>query len=344
MIKKRAAFFILLAVAALMLPFSGATKSVYAKAKNANDIKELQKIISIQKHKDAKVSSNLGNKIQYKWDKQTGRLKAINWKKKNLKGKINFNSFKGLKYIDISKNSIKSIKIGKVKNLKELDCSYNKISELNLKKHSKLYSLFCSHNRLTKLETDSSMQELSEIFCSNNKITSLRIEGLAMLETLSCSNNKMKELKLNELGDIAIYCAHNELKSLDLSNVSVTLLNCSYNKFETLDFKNAGYVDCSFNNITKLEGNFVNLRTLRCNHNKLKSLEITQPCDYLEEVWCQENDITDINFSGIESIKNVVCDKKVNLNGLIKNAVVKRKQIVWEWINNQASGFAIGRV
>lgn len=326
--------------------FAGTSKSVYAKAKNINDVKALQKIITVQKAKGSKVSANLNNKKQYKWNKKTGRLQGINWRKKKLKGKISFNKLRGLKNIDISNNKVTKIHIDKLtkfevlncsknkltkinvkqnKELAALDCSNNKLKKLNVLKHKKLEVLDCSHNRLEKLKFDKSMQELFELDCSYNKISSLYIDGLDMLEIFDCSHNNMKKLVLKNLGDIYVYCGYNKLEVLNFSKVNVVGLYCPHNKLESLDTYAASFINCSYNSIKEFKGNLSNLQSLRCDHNQLTHLNIDKLCDELDELYCQNNNITLLDFTGAKNIKKVVCDKNVELIKIPKMANVIRK-------------------
>ena len=81
----------------LLCMFTATSKNIYAQSKDSNDVKAIQSIITIQRNKGAKVSTNLDNKRQYKWSKKTGRLREINWYKKGLKGNINFNKLTELR-------------------------------------------------------------------------------------------------------------------------------------------------------------------------------------------------------------------------------------------------------
>lgn len=83
----------------------GNIKNIYAQSKDSNDVKAIQSIITIQRNKGAKVSTNLDNKRQYKWSKKTGRLREINWYKKGLKGNINFNKLTELRYINVKETA-----------------------------------------------------------------------------------------------------------------------------------------------------------------------------------------------------------------------------------------------
>ena len=102
--------------------YAYAQSNVHAQEKDINDVKAIQKIITIQRNKGAKVSAKLDNKKQYKWSKKTGRLREINWYKKGLKGKINFNKLIELRYINVKRNNLKNIDINKLKNLDVLMC------------------------------------------------------------------------------------------------------------------------------------------------------------------------------------------------------------------------------
>ena len=106
----------------LLCMFTATSKNVHAQEKDINDVKAIQKIITIQRNKGAKVSAKLDNKKQYKWSKKTGRLREINWYKKGLKGKINFNKLIELRYINVKRNNLKNIDINKLKNLDVLMC------------------------------------------------------------------------------------------------------------------------------------------------------------------------------------------------------------------------------
>lgn len=119
---KKAPITIILSLMILFGVFTATSNNAYAQSKDINDVKAIQKIITIQRNKGAKVSAKLDNKKQYKWSKKTGRLREINWYKKGLKGKINFNKLIELRYINVKRNNLKNIDINKLKNLDVLMC------------------------------------------------------------------------------------------------------------------------------------------------------------------------------------------------------------------------------
>ena len=129
---------IILSLMILFGVFTATSKNIYAQSKDSNDVKAIQSIITIQRNKGAKVSTNLDNKRQYKWSKKTGRLREINWYKKGLKGNINFNKLTELRYINVKRNSLKNISLNKVEKLKILMCQKNKLNKLYIKENKKL--------------------------------------------------------------------------------------------------------------------------------------------------------------------------------------------------------------
>ncbi|MCR5736941.1 MAG: hypothetical protein K6G64_04750 [Eubacterium sp.] len=283
-----------------------ATQGVSAKTKNSKDIRNLQKIISVQKKRGAKISSDINNKKQYGWNKKTGRLERITWKKKKLKGKISFNSLSGLEAINVCDNKITKISVDKVKKLSEFDCSYNKITKISVNK----------------------LKNLSELDCSYNKISALHIEGVEMLEFFSCNNNGMKTLELKNLGYIRVDCSHNKLKSLDFEDVCLGYLWCDHNQLKQLP-KDAESVDnildCSFNKIKTLRVCSHFIWILRCDHNQLTSLTVENPSEEFSELYCQSNKLTSIDLTGQNKLEKLVCDKSLIVKGLKKGVKVKRK-------------------
>lgn len=148
---KKAPITIIFSLMILFCMFTATSKNIYAQSKDTNDVKAIRKIITIQRNKGAKVSTNLDNKKQYKWSKKTGRLREINWYKKGLKRKINFNKLIELRYINVKRNNLKNIDINKLKNLDVLMCQKNKLNKLNIKGNTKIRILNCSNNNIKKL-------------------------------------------------------------------------------------------------------------------------------------------------------------------------------------------------
>ena len=107
--------------------------------------------------------------------------------------------------------------------------------------------------------------------------------------------------------------------------MNVVGLYCPHNKLESLDTYAASFINCSYNNIKEFKGGLGNLQSLICDHNQLTYLNIDNLCDELEQVYCQNNNITLLDFTEAKNIKKVVCDKKVEVIGLSKKARVTRK-------------------
>ncbi len=122
-----------------------------AVTKNAHDVKELKKIISEKRKSGGKVSTNLENKKQYGWSRETGRLTRIIWNRKEIKGKVDVSSFKGLKKLYINGNKITGIKLGKLEMLEDLEVINNRLKRINLTKVKNLKFFICDKNNIRRL-------------------------------------------------------------------------------------------------------------------------------------------------------------------------------------------------
>ncbi len=136
----------------MLFVFGGMSIDAKAAAtKNAHDVKELKKIISEKRKSGGKVSTNLENKKQYGWSRETGRLTRIIWNRKEIKGKVDVSSFKGLKKLYINGNKITGIKLGKLEMLEDLEVINNRLKRINLTKVKNLKFFICDKNNIRRL-------------------------------------------------------------------------------------------------------------------------------------------------------------------------------------------------
>lgn len=137
----------------MLFVFGGMTVNAKAAVtKNADDVKALEKIINEKRKSGGKVSANLDNKKQYRWNPVTGRLEKIVWNVCDLKGIINFNQFSELIHLDVEGNNIRKIHLGKLEKIRILNCSYNRLKKLNVSKCTQLKNLDCSMNNIERLD------------------------------------------------------------------------------------------------------------------------------------------------------------------------------------------------
>ena len=122
-----------------------------ATTKNAHDVKALKKIISEKRKSGGKVPTNLDNKKQYGWSRETGRLTRIIWNRKEIRGKVDVSSFKGLKKLYINGNKITGIKLGKLEMLEDLEVINNRLKRINLTKVKNLKFFICDKNNIRQL-------------------------------------------------------------------------------------------------------------------------------------------------------------------------------------------------
>lgn len=275
---------------------------------NVKDVKALEKLIS--KHLYSKVSTNVNNKKQYIWSKK-GRLKAIRWNDKNLKGKISFNEFNTLTEISCKSNKLTSISIDKLISLRKLDCGYNNLKKLELGNNIKLRGLQCDNNNIKKLDLSRNIA-LFILSCNNNNLKYLDLSKNEVLYLAECNNNKIETL---ELGNNTILhkldCGNNKLKTIDVSkNTAIYYLECYNNSIEMLDLnknKELYLLNCRNNNIKELDLNQnINLSVLLCESNQLKKLDLKQNMS-LTRVMCEENQLELLDISNCSGLIFLYC-------------------------------------
>ena len=275
----------------LMILCSSSLQTNASIKKNNQDVKALNKIISTQKKRGAKVSTDIDNQKQYRWDKKTGRLSSLIWNRKKIKGKIDISSFKGLKNVYLKKNKITNIKLGKLNKLKRLWISYNKLKRINTTK----------------------IKNLKDFDCDNNNINKLNISKNVNLKILGCAHNKLTKLNLKKSKKLAMLdCGYNKLKEIDASNCKLYWgLACQNNNLKTIRLKHKS-----------------SLSFLFCQNNLLKSLNLDDIYS-IQEIKCQNNRLKEIDLTRTDQdeLYKFTCDKNVEIIGIDKRNVVETKTI-----------------
>lgn len=188
--------------------------------KNSNDVKELNKIIRIQKKRGAKVSEDIDNKKQYHWSKKTGRLVKLRWYKKNVTGKVDISNLKALKTVYLNENNITAIKFGKLKVLEDIQVINNKLKVIDISKLKKLKYFICNKNKIRKLNITVN-KKLKILGCRHNKIKKLNLKNLRKLKMLTCSNNQLENLDVSNCRlEWGLFCQDNKIKTLKLKRKS----------------------------------------------------------------------------------------------------------------------------
>ena len=241
----------------------------------------------------------------------------IRWFSLNLSGHIDLSDFKGLQYVHLHFNDIKSINVTNcplldwldlyTNDLTEIDVStnpslthlrlgYNNISTLDLSNNPLLDFLCCTSNLLETLDV-SGKNYLCTLYCVGNHLNTLLVDNCTGLETFLCDFNRLESLHVNDLPSLKIFsCSGNGMKNIQLTNcVSLEEINCSNNEISDLDFSNCEYlysIDCSKNNLSSLNlKGCTSLSSLFCDYNMLSSLNITDS-PLLSTLSCRNNYLT----------------------------------------------------
>ncbi|MCM1235697.1 MAG: hypothetical protein NC489_36850 [Ruminococcus flavefaciens] len=111
---------------------------------NASDVAALKALIAQQREQGATVSEDINNSKEYIWN--YGRLVAIDWTQRELKGSISFSSLTALRSILCDFNSLTELDVSKNTELASLYCHFNSLTKLDLSKNTKLELLGCDSN------------------------------------------------------------------------------------------------------------------------------------------------------------------------------------------------------
>ena len=225
----------------------------------------------------------------------------IRWFGLKLSGHIDLSDFKGLQYVHLHFNDIKSVKVTNcpllywmdlyTNDLTEIDVStnpdlyylrlgYNSISSLDLSNNPKLNFLCCTGNQLETLDV-SNKSGLHTLYCVGNKLSTLLVDNCIELQTFLCDINQLETLSVNNLPSLKTFsCSNNGMTEMQLINcISLEDISCYNNELSDLDFsnyENLSVINCSKNNITSINLNGCsNLTSLQCDNNLLHSLDFT---------------------------------------------------------------------
>ena len=245
---------------------------------------------------------------------QTFYFDEIRWFSLNLSGHIDLSDFKGLRYVHLHFNDIKSVKVTNcpllhwldlyTNDLQSLDVStnpvlyhlrvgYNNIPTLDLSNNPYLNFLCCTNNQLETLDV-SNKSGLHTLYCVGNNLHTLLVDNCTELETFLCDFNQLETLNVINMTNLKIFaCSGNEMKDLQLINcVSLEDISCNNNELSDLDFSDYKYlstINCSKNNITSINlKGCSNLTSLICEYNMLSTLDITDS-PLLSTLLCRNN-------------------------------------------------------
>lgn len=179
-----------------------------------------------------------------------------------------------------------------------LSCENNGITALDVSGAKGLEALYCQNNALTTLNL-TGLTKLVELDVSNNQIANLvtTSSNLSALENLNIANNNMTRFANSTFISSSasrnlqrINIAGNQFANAYFtSNTEIDFLNCAKNEFKTLTVTNNK-----------------KLSTLVFNDNQVNRFNMpTEGLPLLITFICDNNDVTTLDFSSNDSLKDI---------------------------------------
>ena len=266
--------------------------------RNKKEKKELKKLLdktSLSAKKKKKAMTHY-NKYCY-WD-GSGHLEELYLTECGMKGKVSLKSFKHLKSIDLSDNSLGSIDITNNFGLTDVNLGNNKLSRLDISNNTNLKVLDVDSNRIENINFDNN-KLLEKLHISLNPITKLDNLGVCSeLTELKVDNDKWmyregeyswqdgyleapKEYDTLEMIDVSNNLKLKTLAADDNPNLKIVMLPNS----SELDCLSVEYTGVSELDITKC----TELSRLYLFGSNVRRVVVPKP--YFKELSCNEDTV-----------------------------------------------------
>ena len=214
---------------------------------------------------------------------------------------LKFPKAEGLKYLDVSCNSLYSFDTSAYPNLETYLCNNNKYTALDVSKNTKLKTLTAYYNTNLKALDVSMLPLLESLSVGGTKLTSIDVSHNPELRLLSAfmldmaeldvtANTKLEELEVPKCKLTALDLTKNtalrrldyaedSIPALDLkANTALTYLDCTRNGIETLDLSTLAKLDtlvCPINSLAEIDlSKNPLLGKLDVSSNKLSALDL----------------------------------------------------------------------
>ena len=232
-----------------------------------------------------------------------------------------------LTHLNCTNNQLNNFNVTGCTQLLSLDCQGNSpLTEIiGLNNCTALVYLDCSNCSLSDLTAVGDMSNLQDLLVANNQLTSLDADNLSKLNTLNVANNtQMTELE----------CYSCALISLDVTGcTALDRLLCYYNDSliritGLADCTSLGHLDCEDCAITSLTGlnNLPNLREVWCRNNQLTQLMLDEKSQLkklrvsgnpdLETLYCRYCDLTFLDVTDCTGLRHFDCCDNGNLTSI----------------------------
>ena len=238
---------------------------------------------------------------------------------------------KSVKLLNISYNTISDLTgIEKFTQLENFYCHYNKIDSLDLTHNIKLKDVNCFHNQIAFLEVPPSVQRLE---CDYNMILEIDLSRNSALYLFTCTSNQLTglnlkngnnpNLQLNTRNNPNLMCIQvdNPEASLEYSNwykdlIADYALDCSTHKTKMTYVPDDNFeqtlIDLGYD-AGELNDSVPNhaiekIKTLYISHKNIADLTGIDDFISLEELYCNGNQISEINLKNNLLLTNLSCE------------------------------------
>ena len=254
--------------------------------------------------------------------------------------------------LDCENNQLKRLDVSKNTKLTFLWCSDNQLTTLDVSKNTELRGLACGDNQLTTLDV-SNNTELGRLDCDRNRLTSLDVSKNTKLDSLVCGSNQLTRLDVSKNAKLwSLDCENNQLKRLDVSkNTELEYLSCDddvavkgfaiainetrfpdpvFRKYvqENIDTNKDGIL--SWSEATAVTEIDVNKDYNAPDSEKISSLKGIEYFSKLIKLWCDFNQLTNLDVSKNTKLTNLGC----SFNQLTTLDVSKNTELTKLYCNN----------
>jgi Leucine-rich repeat (LRR) protein len=242
-------------------------------------------------------------------------------------------SIKKVTYLNLQYKKISDLTgIEEFVTLGNLNCYSNQISEINLNTLLNLRQLQCQNNKISELDLGANVL-LTQLYCHNNNLSDLDISSNTLLTNLNAINNQLTGLNLrngnnsNMNIDVRnnpdLLCiqvddedAANSYSGWQKNSYTVYSENCSDYVMEMTYVPDDNFEQALINAGFDFESNLndsvptvaiKNLTSLNINYKNITDLTGIEDFIALENLYCYNNQISEINLSTLINLKILQC-------------------------------------
>lgn len=204
---------------------------------------------------------------------------------------IDFTGCTSLADLEFNENALSNIKLSALTELRKLYLNESGITSVNIGKLGKLQEVVCTGENITQFNAQN-CKKLKNLRVESSRLASFQINGCTALKELSVVGGKLTEMDVNK---------YKKLEKLDLRKLNLSKLDLSGNKC-------IKEVSCKSNQ-KKMKVDFSgcsNLENVYCNNSNITSLNVSD-CTSLKELECYRNLLKELDLSNLQDLEYVSC-------------------------------------